>query len=164
MAARMKINDRKWREVLGRVKRLDGAHVKVGVLSSKGGDADHGEGITMVELAAIHEFGSPAAGIPQRSFIRRTLVDAPWLPQFTAKLARGVVELKVTETQALGILGEKAVLEIKRTITDGAGVPPPLAEATIAAKGSTRPLVDHGRLLGAISYSVVDGKPPKEGM
>jgi hypothetical protein len=150
------MGDARWKEILRTVMRAERAHVRVGVLASKGGEAEQ-DGITMVEMAAIHEFGSPAANIPARSFIRRTLVwnAGPWLPQFVANLAGRVVEGRLDEKKALGILGQKAVAMVKAAIT-GAHIPPPLRPATIAAKGSDRPLVDTGRLLGAISYEVVE--------
>jgi hypothetical protein len=154
-----KSDTRVWDAIMKRVReaaRTGGAHVRVGVLASQGGGGTTEDGkITMVELAAIHEYGSPAAGIPQRSFIRRALAwnSGPWLPAFVSKLAKGVLVGKMSEERALEILGARAVAEVKKTIT-GSEIPPPLRPATIAAKGSSRPLVDSGRLLGSISYEV----------
>ena len=153
-----RIDDRAWRKMTARVGELSAA-VKVGVLASTGGDARHPDSdITMVELAAIHEFGSPAAKIPERSFIRSTFRDkATLLGAVMGKLARGVVAGTMQPERALAILGEVGAAEVKKTITEGAGVPPPLKPETVARKGSDRPLVDTGRLLDSITYEV--GRP-----
>jgi len=149
-------NDAIWRKIIDRVTRLDGAHVKVGVISSKGGDAKTDDGITMVELAAIHEFGSPAASIPERSFVRRTLAaKRRAIQQNVNKLARAIVKNTMGEMRALELLGTWLAQEIKKTITAGPHLPPPLKPATIEAKGSDRPLVDTGRLVDSITHEVV---------
>jgi hypothetical protein len=51
-------------------------------------------------------------------------------------------------------LGQQMVSDVNQTVRSGAGVPPPLKPATIARKGSSRPLVDTGRLLSAITWVV----------
>lgn len=133
-----------------------GAHVRVGVLAGSG---DH-DGISMIELAAIHEFGSPAANIPERSFIRSTfartdIVDG--LNRQAAALARAIVAGKLTADVALGRIGAWAAAQIKGTIRNKMTEGPEdqaLKPATIARKKSSTPLVDTGRLLGAISWLV----------
>lgn len=130
-------------------------HLKIGVLASKGGDEEHPNAkISLIELAAIHEFGSPAANIPERSFLRAPLRGTTWLPDLCAKLTKGVLIGRFTPERAMAILGETSVAAIKRYITTGDGVPPPLQPETIARKGSSRPLVDTSRLLNSITYVV----------
>lgn len=146
---------RAWKKLEDKLSRVKGAHVKVGILASKGGNEDR-DGISMVELAAIHEFGSPAAGVPERSFIRRTVAEKQDLiAKLTAKLAKRVVEKNFPIAQALGVLGTVVAAEIKKTVTVGAGVPPKNAPSTIARKGSDRPLIDTGRMIDAVSHEVV---------
>lgn len=128
--------------------------IRVGILS---GTPDEEE-LSMAELGAIHEFGAPRAGIPERSFLRAT-ADAKrleWMALFERAL-RLAVAGRLTLDQAMGLVGQQAVADIVARIRDGAGIPPPLKPATIAAKGSTRPLVDTGRLVQAISYEVKKG-------
>jgi hypothetical protein len=150
------VSDKVWREIQKKVAKAATAHVRVGVLSSKGGDADHGEGISMVELAAIHEFGAPRAGIPERSFIRRTFAKkARETAAMTKELARAVVLNKLSVAKALDVLGVWGAAAVRETITQGSPIPPPLAASTVAKKGSTRSLVDTGRLVGAIQHEVV---------
>lgn len=136
------------------------SRVRVGVLASRGGNAKHQDSeLSLLDIAHVHEFGSPAANVPERSFIRRTFSlvggrGAAWLPGFTTKLAKGVLEGKLGMETALHILGQRGVAEVRRTVTEGAGVPPPLKPATIAAKGSTRPLVDTAQMINAVSYEL----------
>lgn len=131
-------------------------HVNVGVLADKGGDAvhenEHGDEITLVELAAVHEFGT--ATVPERSFIRRTFEEKKAeLARIIKTLAGKVVKGTLTEDKALELLGQWAAAEVKKTITQH-DIPPPLADETVARKGSSKPLVDTGQLLNAITYQV----------
>jgi hypothetical protein len=150
----------KWDQLLVRAHGLARAHVKVGVLASKrgsethSGDAGH---ITLMELAAIHEFGSPAASIPERSFIRATFYvrRVEELRRKCAQIAKAVVTQGMDAQRALGLLGAWAVAEVKNTITE-IDIPPPLADSTVQAKGSSKPLVDTGQLKNSIQYEVVD--------
>lgn len=157
MASGVEFDDSGLRSLEAVLAAVDALAVKVGILASKGGNADH-DGITMLELAAIHEFGSPAAGIPERSFLRRTFTFKKiQLAELQAKLTIAIIRRKITPYAAMHILGQWGVAQVKRTITDDVHIPPPLKPATIAAKGSDRPLVDTGRLVGAISYEVSSG-------
>lgn len=157
-------SDEVWQKLLARIHGTEEAHVSVGVLASKGGDEQHDEksGLTLLQIAAIHEFGSPAANIPERSFIRLTLAAMDEeLQEVLRKLARKVVMEGMEVETALAILGQWCVAQIRGTITGSneafAPLWDPLKPATIAAKGSDRPLVDTGRLLQAIQYEVRPG-------
>jgi len=153
-----RVDLRKWNKLRADVAKFEGAKVNVGVLASKGGNAPHdgGKGITLIELAAVHEFGSPEANVPERSFLRRTFIEqAQPFGEVCAKVAKGIVLGRFAPPQALTIIGEWGVAAVRRTITEGDGVPPPNAESTKKAKGSSRPLVDTGQLLNAVAYDVV---------
>lgn len=162
MASNVKVNDAAWRRLKRRLDAMakpNGPHVKVGVLASRGGQAQHDSesGMTMIELAAVHEFGSPAAGIPERSFIRRTFREKEkQVVKVTAALAKAVVDGRLSVGQALGQLGAWAAAEVKKTVTAGPHIPPPLKQATIDRKGSDRPLVDTGRLVDSVQWEVVE--------
>jgi len=142
------------------IERAANMHVKVGVLASTGGGQTHDSksGLSTIEIAAVHEFGSPAAGIPERSFIRRTMTEKkPEIDKAIEKLAAQIVNGSLDPEKAFAVLGQLGAAEVKKTITEGSGVPPPLQSETIARKGSSRPLVDTGRLLGSIGYEVGKG-------
>lgn len=157
----------KWDKLRKAIEEAGKLHVRIGVLSSKGGEAAHGdEGISMIELAAIHEFGAPRAGIPERSYIRSTFTQhrAADLRALQAKLARAIVEKNFSIRKALGIIGVQGVAWVKKSITDRV-IKQDLAQATIERKNrtakdktdATTALVDTGRLLNAIQSEIVQG-------
>lgn len=151
-----KLNDRVLRELTEKLRKMkaEDAHVKVGVLASQGGSAPVGDGeITLVELAAIHEFGSPAANIPERSFIRGTLREGDvksGLTRLIGAAARAIVAEKAEVKESLDKIGAWTVAQIKRRIK--AHIEPPLKQKTIDAKGSSTPLIDTGQLINAITW------------
>lgn len=177
MANKVHFDDRRWRSLLEAIKG-DPARVRVGILA----DSTHSsapEGgkpteISMLELAAIHEFGSPAAGIPERSFIRSTIENKrTQINQAIESIVGGAMKkLLARETlhagdvresvkHSLGLLGTKVASMMRATIrqrqTTGPE-PQALKPATIARKGSTLPLVDTAQLINSITYEVVDGE------
>lgn len=137
--------------------RASKAHVRVGVFEDANARTD---GMTQAKLAAIHEYGAPSVGVPERSFLRSTF-DArrdEYIEQLR-KLVKDVYVQRISPERALGLVGVQAAADIKKGITTGDGIPPPLQAATIARKGSDRPLVDTGRLLNSITWKVVnDGR------
>jgi phage gpG-like protein len=139
------------------VREAGQKHVHVGVLASKGGSATGPDGeTTIAEIAAIHEYGAPKAGIPARSFIRATIEgneNREALSKMLEKLARAVLSEKSTIDKALSVLGMWAVSAIKKRITDR--IPPELQAATVKRKGGKDvPLVDHGQLINSINWEV----------
>ncbi len=143
------------------------SHVKVGIIAAEGGDAPAADGITMIELAAIHEFGSPAAGIPQRSFMRSTFNRndvRSEMGELTGKLVTKVIH-GMPLSRALGLVGAWGVDQIRQTIKNRQTQGPESQAnrpATIRRKGSDLPLVDTGRLLGALSWLVWVGRARDE--
>jgi hypothetical protein len=151
-------DDKVWKQIRKKLIQLgaENTHVKVGVLSGKGGAAEH-DGITMLELAAIHEFGSPAAGIPERSFIRFTMQDRrDDLNKTIESVGKAFATDKMDLDKALGVLGMWTQTAIKRSITDRK-IRQELSPVTIAKKGSDTALVDTGRLLNAIQWQISKG-------
>lgn len=145
------VDDTRFRALRSKLERqLGGTVVKVGVFG--GGEK--------AEIAATHEFGSrpgKVPRVPERSFLRRTFLNEKDRFQKTLTLAaRRVVEERLTVAQALAAVGEMAAAAVKRTISTGPHIPPPLAASTIKRKkGKRRPLVDTGRnLLDAITFQV----------
>lgn len=134
-------------------------HVKVGLLASRGALAQNLDGTTMLEIGAIHEYGAPRAGIPERSWLRSTFTGdrLAALKEKIRKLAKLIIkgEARPAVVQfAHEILGQWAAEQVKQNIRTGPPIPPPLSPITIARKGSDRPLVDTGRLVNTISYEV----------
>jgi len=148
-------DDRIWRQLRQKIKGIARAKVRVGVIGNK----RHVGGISMAELAAIHEFGAPNAGIPARPFLVPTFqLKRSELVAFTEKLARKLLNESIDIEQALGLLGAWAAAAVKKTITSQM-VTPRLADSaagrrTIARKGSSVTLVDTGQLLNSITWAV----------
>lgn len=156
--------DRAWKgaikhPALARIHKRD-AHVKVGVLSNGAGAPGQ---IGVVELAAIHEFGSPAANIPERSFIRRTFHDRTAdLQRVMGNLAKLIVAEKLTMEQALNQLGGLGAAWVKATIVEGRVEPKSKRETDVrknrrAGKPDNAPtttLVDTGRMMNALTWAV----------
>lgn len=152
---------------LGNLNRLN---VKVGILQSKGGAAEHNnDGITMAELGTIHEFGAPKRGIPERSFIRSTFKDPEVQREVQgqfADIAKDILKnLKTMDLRRpLGKIGVWAVAEVRDRVY-GKDIKQDLAPATIKRKtrtnvdgqsgaGSTVALVDTGRLMQSLNYEL----------
>lgn len=132
--------DRGWKKFLrGISKHKDEVVIIVGIQGKEA--AAERDGITNAALGAIHEFGAPGAGIPQRSFQRST-IDRERRKYETAmqKIAVRISDGKSTrsEFEKIGLL---AVSDIKRTFNSSIGLVAN-APATIAAKGSSTPLID----------------------
>lgn len=154
----MKIRDRDngYRELMRRLTRADlkRKHVAVGVLGQEAA-ASRG-GITNVEVATIHEFGSPDAGIPERSFIRAGVDENRiTIAKTQVKVAEAYVRGKIDADQALSLIGERVRGLIQKRISSN--IPPALKPATIARKGSSVALIDTGQLRQSITYEVRDG-------
>ena len=149
-----KIDFRVWEALLRRLGVGQDPFVKVGILQSHGAGDPHADSdATLVEVAAIHEFGD--GPIPERSFIRRVLHEKEReILTLQAKLTAQVVEGRLTMERALHLVGAFVAGEVKKRIAMGEPIPPPLAPATIEAKGSSRPLVDKGQLVGAVAWEV----------
>ena len=129
--------------------------VKVGILSDAPKKAREGGAgrYSLLEVAIVHEFGAPAANIPQRSFIRATIDErAADIARLQLVVAQRVAMGEITEEQGLSQIGAKVASWIKARIADG--IAPPLAESTVRRKKSTKPLVDTGQLRSAITHAV----------
>lgn len=111
-------------------------------------------GINMASLALIHERGSAANNIPSRPFMHQTRTRCE--SRFVRRLRRAykqVVEGKVGPARALAQLGLDYEGEMKNTFVVGQFVAN--KPATVARKGSSRPLIDTGALRGSIVSKVV---------
>lgn len=135
---------RVWRKLYNLVKKVDGASVQVGPADGEN-----------AELGLIHEYGAPSKGIPARPFMRQTFEHRRGeLIALQAKIAQGLIAGKLTEERAMGLLGAWAAGAIKATITRDGNFAP-LKPATVKRKGSDKPLIDTGQLVGSITFVVV---------
>lgn len=107
-----------------------------------------------VKIAAVNEFGSADGHIPERSFLRSTVIkqQPKYLRLLTRAVDRSLDGGKASLRRDLELIGLVAVGDVQRTITRLKE--PPNAPSTIAAKGGDNPLIDTGRLAQSIDHVV----------
>jgi len=109
--------------------------------------ADHGEGLTVGDIATFHEFGTRT--VPQRSFIRAWFDENQ---EFIAETLRKQFAPVAEGKRTPDVAAERCALAFEGGIKQriSRGIPPPNAPSTIAAKGSSKPLIDTGQLRNAV--------------
>lgn len=150
MSDNPKLDDRIWRELRKKVSDVGRRRVRVGVFASSGSE----KGTSIADIAAIHEFGAPKANIPARSFLRSAFTNdgGAALRAMTERVARSVLSDRIDLRKALEVLGAWGANAVKARIRSN--IAPPLAIATIKRKGSSKALIDTGRLINAITWVV----------
>lgn len=160
MKPHVKVEDKDlgWKALFERIEKAKNEKVKVGVLADDAkGSEDHG-GLTVAELAAILHYGTQDGHIPARPFLAMAFdQQREVLAKMGGELFGQVLDGKIDTDKALGLMGLKLATEAKKVITTTDSLAPN-APSTVAAKGSSRPLVDTGRLLGAITWGKDDGR------
>lgn len=130
---------------------------RVGILESKGSESHAGGDLSNAEIGLVHEFGSETNNVPPRSFLRSVIKikEKDLLQVFKTSTMRSAVE-KMDFNMVFSILGIKAEGIVKQGFSSsGFGTWPQLKPATVAAKGSSRPLIDTGQLRRSISSDVI---------
>ncbi len=126
-------------------------HVLAGIRQQEGEEIESGDDINLATIAAINEFG--AGSVPSRPFLRSTVdKNQKKYAGLLEKAITNAVDGKATVEEGLELLGLHAVRDIQRTIRDNdfdANAP-----ATIEAKGSSKPLIDTGRLRQSIDFEI----------
>lgn len=120
--------------------------VRVGFLES----ATYPDGTPVAMVAAIQDFGAPAAGIPPRPFFRNMVAkkSREWPEAIRQLLVANGYDVEKTLT----MVGEAIAGQLRQSIVDTNE--PPLAPSTIARKGHSKPLVDTGHMLQSVDYEV----------
>jgi hypothetical protein len=122
------------------------ATLKVGFLSG----ATYPDGTSVALVAAVNEYGSPSRGIPPRPFFRGMIAEksSGWPAAIATNLKAKDYDVDAT----LRVVGEGIKGQLQTAITEFSGVP--LAPATVAAKGSTKQLIDTAQMLNSVDYTV----------
>lgn len=164
MGVKFKYKDHGMKKALKEVQKLvDDFEMAVGITGPRaqevvsktaepGALAERGDGsFTLVQLAAVHEYGSIDGHIPERAPLRKGVSMNQQQIQKDIQLATTqIVTGKLPIPTALGRVTAKAVTYIQKTIIAKL-LPPPNAPSTIRRKKSSTPLVDTGRFVGAIT-------------
>jgi hypothetical protein len=145
----VKVNSTGGKGIKALLGRLEKGHVNVGILASVGQHED--SDLTVAQVGFYHEFGTVKT--PERSFIRSTIEDkSKEIKKLARQQSKLVLNGKTTLEVGLGKLGAftAGLIQEKFTSNDW----PANTEATIALKGSSKPLIDSGQLRQSISYEV----------
>jgi hypothetical protein len=114
-------------------------------------NATYPDGTLVATVAAVHNWGSAAAHVPQRPFfsdtVREKKADA-WRRLVRAAL----IKANYDSAKALEIIGQVMEADIKTGIRDFVGVP--LKPATIKAKGFSKQLIDSAHMLNSVAHRV----------
>lgn len=137
--------------VIRTLNELKSYRLEVGVFAESGEYA---------MIASVHEFGAiinngkAVITIPERSFIRSTFDEKEneWF-EFLKNQINKLITSNGSALLVWELLGAKMVADIQKKIRDLKD--PPNAPSTIAAKGSSNPLIDTGGLRQRITYRVV---------
>ena len=113
------------------------------------GTARYPSGVQVASVAFWHNYGK--GNNPARPFFTNAVNNNAknWLSIFADCVKRDK-EIKVDK--ALKMVGNKAVADIKKSITELKT--PALAQATIDRKKSSNPLIDTGLLRNSVTYKV----------
>lgn len=128
---------------LGNNKRVAKVGVPIGPTEA--------EGTPLALIAAVHEFGSE--DVPERPWLRTSIRENSDKRSRLNKVNLvKIVKGTLTVDQALGQLGLMASSDAQKKVRSGPFAP--LAEATIKAKGSSKPLIDTGNFIQNIISEV----------
>lgn len=150
-------DDRVWRELRLTIKEVSKIAVRVGIIGDQAGALHNGGPFTNAEIGAIHEYGAPGAGIPERPFVRSTFTfRRAELIELQAAAARAIIEGRLRPEKAIALIGAWGAGAVREQILKyGAFLFAPLAPSTIARKGSSQPLVETGQMVRSISFVVL---------
>jgi phage gpG-like protein len=114
------------------------------------------KGTSLAVIAAVHEFGAPSVGIPERPFLRNTIKanqeNYIRLNRINAvKAMRG----QMNPRTALMQLGMMAQGDVQKFMANNSYTLKPL---TIKRKGSSRALIDNGQLRLSITFEIEGDK------
>lgn len=128
-----------------------GVHAGPGSEAKEAPEGRKPSAVTVLDVANWMEFGT--ATVPARSFIRAWADEnAARCKVEIAAAMRAVAKGKLSQDQALELLGLKFVGMIQERISKG--IPPPLDQKTVDRKGSSVPLIDTGQMRASITSEI----------
>jgi hypothetical protein len=140
---------------INQLKALAGFSIKAGILEGSGSV----DGVDIAEYATWNEFGVPGItqqwAIPPRPFVRGYVDNhGEKINSITDMLVKQVADGKIDAKTAVEKLGKNTKEGIKRYIKTASNHLPN-AEVTVKRKGTSRPLIDTGKMRDAVDYKVV---------
>lgn len=136
------------------LQEMKSKSVAVGVLKSKATGKVYKNGTNVLQVAAIHEYGTNTT--PQRSFLRMPQeLKAKELSAFINKQMIKVLSGEQPTEKGLGLIGVYAVnLSQDAFSTGGFGKWPDISAETKEQKGSSAILIDKGILKNSITWEI----------
>ena len=121
--------------------------VRVGFFST----ARYDDGTPLATVAAVNEFGSREANIPERPFFRQAIAN---MEDGVPAIIRGRIDPQrmVVDERLANQVGAYAAGQVQERITDLRE--PPNSPHTIEAKGSDNPLIDTGFMRQSATWEV----------
>ena len=120
-----------------------------------GWDEESGEehGVSMVELATVHELGT--ATVPARHpLLKASTAVSPQVERQLEKLAAGALGKGAKLAEGMDKLARETEQAAREYLKGGPYLAPPLAPQTVADKGQARPLLDTGSLIDSLKAEV----------
>jgi hypothetical protein len=127
----------------------DERSLKVGFMEQ----ADYPDGTKVAMIAAIQNFGAPAAGIPPRPFFTNMVKEKS--PNWGKSLGNLLERNNYDGIKSLELMGEGIKGQLQRSINETND--PPLSPVTVAKKGFSKPLIDTATMIRAVDYMIDDG-------
>lgn len=151
MGSSVKVRDKGYNALLKRMGKKGPTKVTVGIHEAEGSEAHGDSELSTAEVGAIHELG---LGVDQRSFVGGWVDENEGAIEGELRqLGEAVIDGRLqSPAQAMERFGLHAVGGMQKRIADG--IEPELADATVAAKGSSTPLIDSGQMRSAITHKV----------
>lgn len=143
--------DQGYRALIDRVFAAGKPKVMVGIFEADGA-REVAPGTALIDIAVWNEFGTDT--IPARSFIRAWFDEnIEVCRENLVKLVQGALIRGETDmTTALERFGLWMQGQIQVRIARG--IPPENAPATVAKKGSSKPLIDTGQLRSSVTFAI----------
>lgn len=167
MASRSRVKDidKGWRSIVDELSTLSKSDVFVGInegnFAARAQEEGQSEDFTMAQIGAVHEFGTLDRRVPPRPWLR-SAVDSQraQISKFIGNMYSDILKRIRSADEALNRLGLLGVNIVRHyMLVTGPAIWLALSPLTIEAKGSDKPLVDTGQLVGSVTYVVkVRGK------
>lgn len=128
-------------------KKLESAKtVEVGFLK----EATYPDGTSVAMVAAIQNYGAPAANIPPRPFFSDMVKEQ--FPSWGGKMANVLKATGYDAKQTLGLMGEEISGALQDAIVQANYAP--LKPETVNRKGFDSQLIDTGHMRNSVQYAV----------
>lgn len=112
-----------------------------------------GTELAVIDIATFQEFGT--ANIPARPFLSSAMdTNQAKIAEAIQQVVTDIIDGKFTAVQGASRLGVFAQTLVKQRIADSPSWAEPLAQSTIDAKGSDKPLVDTAEMLNSVTWTV----------